>query len=105
MDGAEFEGGAAHPIGKGGAVEVDTLAAVDLGLPIERQVVRVFADQHMGDRHFGRHAARDQPRRCGGLRDAVGARAAGIFGAACDDDTELGGDDVEPFRDVFPDAM
>ena len=35
MDGAEFEGGATHPIGKGGTVEIDALAAVDLGLPVE----------------------------------------------------------------------
>lgn len=42
MDGAKFEGGATDPIGKGGAVEIDALAAVDLGLPIERQMVGVL---------------------------------------------------------------
>lgn len=67
MDRAEFIGGATHPISKGGAVKIDALAAVDLGLPVERQMVGVFSDQHMGDRCLGRHAARDQPRRCGGL--------------------------------------
>jgi len=35
MDGAEFEGSAAHPIRKGGAVNVDALAAVDLGLTVK----------------------------------------------------------------------
>jgi len=63
MDGAEFEGGATDPVSLGGAVEVDALAAVDLCLPIERQVIRVFADQHMGDRSLGRHAARNQSSR------------------------------------------
>lgn len=53
MDGAEFEGSAAHPIRKGGAVEIDALAAVDLGLPVERKVIGTFADQHMGDCGFG----------------------------------------------------
>ncbi|KRW94373.1 hypothetical protein AQY21_19830 [Paracoccus sp. MKU1] len=37
--------------------------------------------------------------------DAIGAGAAGILRAAGDDDTELGGHDVEPFRDIFPDAV
>jgi hypothetical protein len=105
MDGAEFEGGATHPIGKGGAVEIDALAAVDLGLPVKRQVIGIFADQHMGDCGLGRHAARDQPRRCGRLCNAIGAGPAGIFGTAGDDDTELGGHDVEPFRDILADAM
>lgn len=44
MDGPEFEGSSANPIGKGGAVEVDALTAVDLGLSVKRQVIRVFAD-------------------------------------------------------------
>ncbi len=35
MDGPEFEGGAANPIGKGGSVKIDALAAVDLGLPVQ----------------------------------------------------------------------
>lgn len=37
--------------------------------------------------------------------DAIGAGAAGILRAAGDDDTEQGGHDVEPFRDIFPDAV
>ena len=47
MDREEFIGGTPNPIRKGGAVKFDTLTAVDLGLPVERQVIRVFADQHM----------------------------------------------------------
>lgn len=39
------------------------------------------------------------------MHDAVGAGPAGIFGAAGDDDAELGGHDVEPFRDILTDAM
>jgi hypothetical protein len=38
-----------HPIGKVRAIEIDALAAIDLGLPVERKVIGIFADQHMGD--------------------------------------------------------
>lgn len=105
MDGAEFEGGATDPVSQGGPVEINALAAVDLGLPVKRQVIGIFADQHMGDCGLGGHAARDQPRRGSSLCNAIGAGPAGIFGAAGDDDTELGRHDVEPFRDIFPDAV
>ena len=73
MHGAEFEGGAAHPIGKRGSVEIDALTAVDLGLPVKRKVICILADQNVGDRGFGRHAARDQPRRGRRLCNAIGA--------------------------------
>lgn len=88
-----------------GAVEIDASTAVDLGPAIEGKMVCIFADQHMRDGRPGRHAARDKPRRCRRLDHAVGAGQAGIFRAACDDDTELDRHDVQPFRDVFPDAM
>ncbi len=90
---------------KGGTIEINTLAAVDLSLAIQGQVVSIFADQNMGHRRLGRHTARDQP--CWGrsLHHAIGARAAGVFWATGHDDTELGGDDVQPFRHIFTDAM
>lgn len=105
MDRAKFERGTVDPIRQGGSVEIDALAALDLGLAIERKMVRVFAHQHMGDRGLGRHATRDQPRRRGRLDDPIRARPAGIFGTAGDDDAELGGRDIEPFRDVLANAM
>lgn len=49
----EQEGGPTCPISKGGAIELDALAGVDLGLPIERQVIGVLADHDMGDRGLG----------------------------------------------------
>jgi hypothetical protein len=36
------EGGATRPIGQCRAIEFDALAAIDLGLPVERQMVGVF---------------------------------------------------------------
>ena len=104
-DGTQFEGGPANPIGKRGAVEVNALAAHDLRLPIERKMVGVFADQHMGDRSFRRQACLDQPSRGRGLDDAVGAGAARIFGATGDDDAELRRDHIQPLRHIFTDAM
>ena len=105
MDRAKLEGGTADPVGQGGSVELHALATVDLGLAIERQVICVFADQHMRHRRLGGHTARDQPRWRGRLDDPIRARAAGIFGTAGDDDPELGGHDIQPFRDIFPDAV
>ena len=91
MHGAKFEVGAPDPIDQGGPVEIDALAAVGLRLAIERQVFGILADQHMRDQILGRQAAPDQPRWCRCLNHA--------------EDAELGQDDVEPIRDVFPDAM
>ena len=59
MEGPEFEGSAAHPIRKCKAVEIDALAAVDLGLPVKRKMIGILADQHMGDGRLGGHPSRD----------------------------------------------
>jgi hypothetical protein len=72
-----------------------------LRLAIERQVVGVFGDQHMGDRRLGRQAALDQSRRRSGLHDDVLAGAAGVFGSADDEHPELGRHDVELFAHVL----
>ena len=49
----------ANPRGQSRAIQVDPLTAVNLGLPIERQVVRVFADDDTGHGGLGRYAAFD----------------------------------------------
>ena len=102
---AAEEGGAADPVGQRRAVEIDALAGVDLRLAIERQVIGVLGDQHLGDRRLGRQAALDQPRRRRRLDDHVLAGAAGVFGPAHDQHPELGGDDVEPLADVLADPV
>ena len=38
----------AEPAGEGGAVEIDAVASIDLGLSVERRVIAIFRDQHMG---------------------------------------------------------
>jgi hypothetical protein len=81
------------------------LAAHDLGLPIERQMIGIFGDQHMGYGRFRRQACLDQPCWSRGLNDAVGASTACIFGTTGDDDAELRRDDVQPLRDILANAM
>ena len=60
--GAHQGGGLADPGGHRGTFQFDTVPGVDLALPIQRQVVGVFRNQHMG-----------QQARAG----AAGARSAG----------------------------
>jgi transposase len=53
-DGLEVEAGAADPVAQGGAVDVDALAAEDLGLPVQGQVIGELANDDMGDERLGR---------------------------------------------------
>ena len=102
---AELGGGAPDPVREGRAIELDALAGVDLALPIERQVVGVLRDQHMGDERLGRQPALDQSRRCRRLDHGALARPAAVLGPAGDDHPELRRDDVEPLRDVLADPV
>jgi hypothetical protein len=52
VHGPKMPGGAADPV-----VERDALPGVDLRLPIEREVIRVFGNEHVGDGRLGRQAA------------------------------------------------
>ena len=105
VQGAQLGGGATDPVRERRAVELDALAGVDLALAVERQVVGVFADQHMGDERLRRQPALDQPRRCRRLEHRALAGTAAIFGSAGDDHLELGRNDVEPLRDVLADPV
>ena len=99
------EGGAADPIGQGGAIERDALAGVDLRLAVERRVIGVFGHQHMRDQRLGRNAVLDQPLRRARLHHLAGASCTGIFGAARHDHLELCRDQIEPLRDVLADPV
>ena len=100
-----MEGGASDPVGERRAIEMNALPLVDLRLAIERQVIGIFGDEHVGDRRLGRQAALDQPRRRRRLDDDVLASAAGVFGPAHDQHPELGGHDIELLADVLADPM
>jgi hypothetical protein len=81
------------------------MAAVDLSLTIPRKMVGVFADKNMRHSRLCRHTAWDQSHLCRSLSHTIRTRAAGILGAAADDDAEMGGHDVQTFRHIFSYAM
>lgn len=51
--------GLTDPICHGRTGKIDAFSRVNLGLAIERQVIAVFCDQHMGDETWPRLAAFD----------------------------------------------
>jgi hypothetical protein len=65
MHGPQMEGGAANPVGQRRTVEIDSLAGVDLRLPVERQMIGVFGDEDLRHGRLGWNAALDQSRRRG----------------------------------------
>jgi len=81
MDRSQMERGPSDSIGESRAVEAKALALINLRLAIERRVIGVFGDEHVGDRRLARQAALGQPRRHRRLDDVL-ARATGIFGPA-----------------------
>ncbi len=50
-------GRAANPIRQGGTVQINPVPSVDLRLPVQRAVVCIFSDQHMGQKAGPRTAA------------------------------------------------
>ena len=98
-------GGVANPVRQRGTIQIDTLAGVDLGLPIQRQMVGIFGHQNLGDGRLGRQSALDQPGWGRGLQDTVLARAAGVFGPQGDEHPELRRHDVEPLALVLADPV
>jgi hypothetical protein len=67
--------GLADPKGERRAVELDTLAGIDAGLAVERQVVAILADQHVREKPRTRPAALDRQRRHRRLRHRLAAPA------------------------------
>ena len=96
-------GGLADPVGERGAVEVQPLAFEDLALAVERQVVGVLADQHMGEQPRTGAAALD---RAGRQRRLDEALAAGAGQPGPDDAVhdEASGHIFQLFGHVFTDA-
>ena len=99
------EGRLADPVSQGRAVQVHTLPAIDLSLPVKRQVVGVFGDEDMGDGCLGGDAALDEPGGHWGLHHDLLAGPAGVFWPTGHDHAELGGDDVETLGDVLAHRM
>ena len=101
MQRAQVPGGMADPVGQRGAIQIDALAGVNLGLAVERQMVGIFGHQNLGDRRLGRQAALDQSRWRRRLHDTVLASPAGIFGSPGEEHPELRRHDVQPLTPVL----
>jgi hypothetical protein len=105
MHGPQMEGGAANPVGQRRTVEIDSLAGVDLRLPVERQMIGVFGDEDLRHGRLGWNAALDQSRRRGRLNHDFLAGATGVFGTARHQHAESRGQNVEAFGDVLADDV
>ena len=99
----QVERSLADPAGQRRAVQFETGTRIDLSLAIQRTMLGVFGDQHMGDGAFGRQRALDQPSRRRRLGHAFLAPAAGVFRAHRDDHPQLRRHDVEPLGAIFAD--
>ena len=95
----------ADPVGQRRPVNVDAGPGQDLRLPVQGAMIRIFADQHMGDGPFGRQPALDQPGQGRRLRDPVGAGSAGVFGSHGHDHPALRGHDVQTLGANFADLV
>jgi hypothetical protein len=96
---------APHPEGQDGPLDLDSLGAQHLGLPIEWKMPGVFADQDVGHHRLSRQPALDQPLRCRRLDHRLLAGAAGVFGTMRHHHAELCRDHVEPLRGLLTDLM
>ena len=97
--------GAPDPVAQGRAIQRDPLAAEDLRLAIQRQMVAVLVDQDMRQQCLGRHAAVDWPLAGGCLHDRRLAGATAIARPTGHADPEVGGDIVQHLRAVFADQV
>ena len=48
MQRTQVEGGLSYPVRQRRTIELNTLAGVNLRLPVERQVIGIFGDQDLG---------------------------------------------------------
>ena len=76
----------------------------DLRLPIERRVIAVFADQHLGKQRWRCQSACDRTFRRRRLMDRSAAAAA-VLGAPNADHTELRGHPVQHLADILSDRV
>jgi hypothetical protein len=90
----------AEPFGELAAVDFETAAGVDLGLPIERQVIAELGDRDVSEEARVHHTSRDRQVRHGLLyhRLALAARHGGAHMAL---HLEVAGDILENLGDAL----
>ena len=94
----------ADPAGQGRAVEIDLLAGEDPGLAIQRQVIAILRDQHMGQKAGAGTTALDRPRRQRRLVEAF-ATATGQARAHDALHHEAAGDVFQLLGDIFAEPL
>ena len=65
----------ANPIGQCGTIQLDPLASKYLALPVERQMIRILRNQHMGQKPGAGTSAFNRARGQQGLDDLLAATA------------------------------
>ena len=100
--GGEQRRGFANPIRQSGALQINPLARIDLGLAIQRQVIRIFGHKDMREKSWPRPTTLDRHRggRC--LQDAI-TTATGQLWTNCADDLEACRHVFERLADIFAD--
>jgi len=96
VEGFQLGGSCPDPIRQGGALDVDAMPHENLGLAVERQMVGILGDDHIGNERFRRQSTLDEACRRGGLHDTIGARAARKLWPTRHDYADLGRDLVKP---------
>ncbi len=99
-----MEAGPASPVSQCRAIQLDALTSVDLGLPVERQMIAELGDDDLGDQRLGRQAARHHMLGRMRLHDRARAAAASVFRAARDQHAQLRRDHAQPLADVLADS-
>jgi hypothetical protein len=92
--GSQQRTGARDPLCEQRAIQLDALAREDLRLPIEREVIAIFADDHVRQESRSGHAALDWACRRGAAR-------AGQLGAHVANDLEAHRLEFEHLANVF----
>ncbi len=67
-------GGFTNPVRQGGAVQIDPLAPEYLTLPVQRRMIAILRNQHMGQKPGAGTTALDRARWQGCLMDRLAAR-------------------------------
>ena len=96
--------GAANPSGKCRAREIDAMTGKDLRLPIERRMIAIFADQHLGEQRRRCQAAGDYPLRSRRLHHSL-AGPAGVFGTSGADHAQLRRNPIQHLAHALSDHM
>ena len=96
--------GAAHPVRKSRAIDIDPVPGEDLALPVKWKVIAVLGDQDMSEKTGTGEALGDRTLRCGRLVDGP-AGAAAIARPADADDSKPRRHMIEHLADGLADYM